>query len=129
MTCRTICRELGSNMRRVGGLIVVVQMASDTGIGCVRVVVVVTADAFVRNGCVGSYKRIIIVVDGKGSRSPPGNSRVTIAAGDWYLSIGMIRVGGRVVSSLVAGLAGPGGICEIPARMAFVAIADSMTLG
>ena len=72
MTACTVGRKLCSGMGRIGRLVVIVQMAADTGVGSVIVILVMAGIAVVRHGSMGALKYIIVVMDRECGRGPAG---------------------------------------------------------
>ena len=72
MTVFTFRRELGCSMIRLGRLVIVIQVATGTGIGRIDIIPVMAECAIVLYGYVSACNGIIIVVNAKGGRRPAG---------------------------------------------------------
>ena len=94
----------------ISGLVVVSQVAPNTGIGSGIVISVVTLRTVVGNGNVGSCKHIIVAVCGEGSRRPVGIGGMTGHAVCWYINGWVIGIQRGVVVGQMASLAGIGSI-------------------
>ena len=118
-------RKAKRNVIGIGGIVVIGLVTSYTrGGGIVVIAARVTAVAI--NRCMAAGQRIIIIMNGKGSRAPAGTGRMTFIAGGRKSKRNVIWVGGIVVIGLVTTHAGGGGIVVIPARVTAVAIGRSM---
>lgn len=80
----------------VGCLVIIVSMASCTGIRGVVIVAIVTAGTRIGNTCMRSFQRVIIIVDGKSGRLPRigGMTRCTVG---WNNQRAVVRVYALVV--------------------------------
>ena len=70
MAFRTSCRELLSDVIGIGGGVVIIGMATDTGVWCVVVITIVTSRAVVGDGCVCPDKLIEVIVNRESSWRP-----------------------------------------------------------
>ena len=57
-------------MRRIGGLVVILLMASCACVRCVVIISIVAGHTLVSNNSVGTVERVIFIVNRKGSRIP-----------------------------------------------------------
>lgn len=98
----TIGREIRPGVIRVDRLIIVANMATRTGIGCISVVALVAACAIVGNNGMRAIERVIIIVYSKRSRRPAVGGVATRTVGrDAQLAV--IRIGALVVVRCMAG--------------------------
>ena len=72
--------EIGRLVVRVVGLVVIIEVTSRTGIGCVIVITVVAGSTLIRDGRMSSHQRIIIVVHRKLCGVPSGRCGVALNA-------------------------------------------------
>lgn len=76
MAILAICRELRNGMVGVRRLVVIIRVASRTGIGCIIIVAVVASGAVSGNDCVCSVQHVIVIMDRKISRHPVRRCRM-----------------------------------------------------
>ena len=87
----------------VGSVVVILGMATGTGIGRVRVVAIVAVSALIGDGRMCPGERIILVVDGESSRAPSGIGGVAIGAAHRQIELLVVRIDGPGVVHFVAG--------------------------
>ena len=81
MAFRTSCRELLSDVIGIGGGIVIIGMATGTGIGRIVVIAVVAGCAVIGNGCMRPDQLIEVIVNGESGWRPSGICCVTCFTG------------------------------------------------
>lgn len=81
MTVFTSGWYCNSSVIGIGGLIIIIQVATDTSVRCIVVIVIMAKNTIVGNGCMSSCERVIIGMDSKSSRLPARVRGVTICAG------------------------------------------------
>jgi len=113
MTGLAFGRELGGSMRRIGCLVVIVQVAAHAGIWGVVVIPVVAGHAIVGNAGVRPEQQKIIVVNGEQGGFPPRISGVADLALVRQSKRAMVRIAGLVVIRQVASYAGIRGVVVI----------------
>lgn len=110
MAVGTGCRELGCSMWRVIRLVIIILMASDTGIGRGIVIAVMAHCAIIGNCHMGAGQDVVIVVDRECGRGPVRVGRMALITSGWNIDRRMVRVGGGVVIGLVASCTGIWGV-------------------
>ena len=83
MTGKTFRRELGRCMRRIGCLVIIIQMASYTGVRGGVVIPVVTSGTIIGNNGMGAVQRIYLIVNGECCRLPARFRGVAGSTGVW----------------------------------------------
>ena len=91
-----IGRKLSRNMVRIGRIVVVIGVATRTGVGGIIVVAIMTSCTVIRNPCMRSVQRVVAVVIGEG-RGLPGYVGMTGCTISGNIERYVVRIGCLVV--------------------------------
>jgi len=128
MTGFTCCWDPGCCVVWIGRLVIICQMTSHAGVGCIGIDTSRMTTVAI-NICVSSREGIIIIVDRKGCRVPSRVGGMTGFTGGWYLQGRVIWIGGLVIIVQMATDANDRCVIIDPAGMATVAVDCCMSAG
>ena len=107
----TVRGELLSDVVRIRGGVVIIGMATGTGIWCIVVITIVTSRAVVGDGCVCSDELIEVIVNGESGWRPSRLGGVAGFAGSWQIESQVTWVG--TLGVVIGMAAGTGCRCVI----------------
>jgi len=121
VTSHTFGRISHLLMIGISGCIIIIDMATGAGIGCIGIVSIVASGTVIGYGGMGPFNDIIITVDRKSRRTPTGLGGMTRSTIIGKCEFGMIRVRRLIkVSGMAVYTDGGGtGICICMATGAF----------
>ena len=82
-------------MRRIGSLVVIIQVTANTGIRCVVIVPVMALVASGRDMCAGKWP--VSIMNRECCRTPPRVGSMAIIAGRWNVGSLMVRICSAVI--------------------------------
>jgi len=118
---RAIRWEVGSSVIWIGRTVVVIQVASDTGIWRIVVIAVVAGRTIIGDGSVSAIQLIVVVVNIESRGLPSGLGGVAAFAVRWQAKISMVWVGCCVVVVRMTSGAGV-------RRIGIIAVVTSVTV-